>query len=200
MRTCATGGQGASSERNGFALLFMNGVLDTSVRMGLLLFLPFLLKAKGASLAIIGASLSLVFIGGAFGKFVCGWLGARVGMIRTVLATEAGTAICILAVLLAPNDVLASVASAGCNAKRHIVSALWNGSRIGAYASHGARLRSVLHRHNWLRRRRSCHLRYLGRRNRNSMCDHCYRSYCVAPFMIRGCPLRRDPRRRGRSR
>ena len=66
------------------------------------MFLPFLLKAKGASLPAIGASLSLVFIGGAAGKFVCGWLGARLGVIGTVLATETGTAVGILAVLLAP--------------------------------------------------------------------------------------------------
>ena len=88
--------------RGGFTLLFAIGVLDTSVRMGLLLFLPFLLKAKGASLPAIGAALSLVFIGGAAGKFVCGWLGARVGVIGTVLSTETGTAVGILALLLAP--------------------------------------------------------------------------------------------------
>ncbi len=89
----------------GFRLLFVIGVLDTGVRMGLLLFLPFLLKEKGASLAMIGASLSLVFIGGAAGKFVCGWLGARLGVIGMVLTTETGTAVCILAVLLAPLTV-----------------------------------------------------------------------------------------------
>jgi MFS family permease len=88
--------------RSGFALLFLIGVLDTAVRMGLLIFLPFLLKAKGASLPVIGTSLSLVFVGGAAGKFICGWLGARVGVIRTVLVTESGTAVCILAVLFSP--------------------------------------------------------------------------------------------------
>lgn len=94
--------QKKGSGHGGFTLLLIIGVLDTGVRMGLLLFLPFLLKEKGASLATIGASLSLVFIGGAAGKFVCGWLGARLGVIGTVLLTETGTAVCILAVLLAP--------------------------------------------------------------------------------------------------
>lgn len=88
--------------RNGFALLIIIGVLDTAVRMGFLIFLPFLLKAKGASLPMIGASLSLIFIGGAAGKFICGWLGSRIGVVGTVLTTEAGTAVCILAVLMAP--------------------------------------------------------------------------------------------------
>jgi MFS transporter, FSR family, fosmidomycin resistance protein len=97
--------QKTQSGRGGFTLLFIIGVLDTGVRMGLLLFLPFLLKGKGASLATIGASLSLVFIGGAAGKFVCGWMGARVGVIGTVLTTECGTAILIFAVLLAPLNV-----------------------------------------------------------------------------------------------
>lgn len=86
----------------GFKLLFAIGVLDTAVRMGLLTFLPFLLKAKGASIPMVGTALALVFIGGATGKFTCGWLGARVGVIGTVLATEGGTATLIIAVMLCP--------------------------------------------------------------------------------------------------
>jgi FSR family fosmidomycin resistance protein-like MFS transporter len=86
----------------GFALLFVIGVFDTGVRMGFLTFLPFLLKAKGAELPLIGTALALVFLGGAAGKFLCGWLGARVGVLWTVLATEGGTAAMIVAVLLLP--------------------------------------------------------------------------------------------------
>jgi FSR family fosmidomycin resistance protein-like MFS transporter len=86
----------------GFLWLLSIGVLDTAVRMGLLTFLPFLLHAKGASLPMSGLALTLVFIGGAAGKFVCGWLGERVGTLRTVLLTEGGTAACILAVLVLP--------------------------------------------------------------------------------------------------
>jgi FSR family fosmidomycin resistance protein-like MFS transporter len=86
----------------GFWLLFVIGMLDTGVRMGLLTFLPFLLKAKGASLPTVGVALALVFLGGAAGKFVCGWLGARAGVLLTVLATEGGTAACIVGVLVLP--------------------------------------------------------------------------------------------------
>jgi FSR family fosmidomycin resistance protein-like MFS transporter len=93
---------GTGAGRSGFPLLFAIGVLDTAVRMGLLMFLPFLLKAKGASLSVIGLSLSMLFFGGAAGKFICGWLGARAGVIRTVIATESATAVCILAVLFSP--------------------------------------------------------------------------------------------------
>ena len=92
----------AGAGRGGFPLLFSIGVLDTAVRMGLLTFLPFLLKAKGASLPTIGLALTLIFLGGAAGKFTCGWLGSRVGVVWTVLLTETGTAVLILAVLFLP--------------------------------------------------------------------------------------------------
>ena len=82
--------------KGGFRLLFTIGVLDTAARMGFLLFLPFLLKNKGASLTTVGLALSLVFIGGAFGKAACGWLGARLGLLATVVMTEVGTAAAIL--------------------------------------------------------------------------------------------------------
>ena len=88
--------------RGGFALLFAIGMMDTAVRMGLLTFLPFLLKAKGASVPTIGWALALVFAGGAAGKFTCGWLGARIGVLWTVLLTEGGTALAIFAVLALP--------------------------------------------------------------------------------------------------
>ncbi|RQU17536.1 MFS transporter [Burkholderia cenocepacia] len=87
---------------SGFSALFSIGVLDTAVRMGLLTFLPFLLKAKGVSPQLLGTALALVFIGGAAGKFTCGWLGARMGTVRTVLLTEGGTAACIVAVIYLP--------------------------------------------------------------------------------------------------
>ncbi|GLU33513.1 MFS transporter [Trinickia caryophylli] len=92
----------ARGSRAGFSLLFTIGVLDTAVRMGLLTFLPFLLKTKGISQPMMGTALALVFIGGAAGKFVCGWLGTRAGVTGTVLATEGGTAALIFAVMYLP--------------------------------------------------------------------------------------------------
>lgn len=93
--------RGAKS-RGGFALLLTIGILDTAVRMGFLTFLPFLLTAQGASTSVVGAALGLVFVGGAAGKFACGWLGARFGVLSTVLLTEIGTALAIFAVLVLP--------------------------------------------------------------------------------------------------
>jgi MFS transporter, FSR family, fosmidomycin resistance protein len=86
----------------GFGLLLVIGVLDSAVRMAFLLFLPFLLQAEGATLPTVGLALSLVFIGGACGKAACGWLGARLGLLATVIVTEVGTATTILAVLALP--------------------------------------------------------------------------------------------------
>jgi MFS transporter, FSR family, fosmidomycin resistance protein len=91
-----------SGARGGFTLLLIIGILDSSVRMGFLTFLPFLLREQGASLSTIGLALALVFIGGAAGKFACGWLGARFGVLATVLVTEASTAAAILSVLVLP--------------------------------------------------------------------------------------------------
>jgi MFS transporter, FSR family, fosmidomycin resistance protein len=44
----------SASGRGGFPLLLLIGILDSAVRMGLLTFLPFLLKEKGASLPTLG--------------------------------------------------------------------------------------------------------------------------------------------------
>jgi MFS family permease len=85
-----------------FYALLATGVLDSAVRMGFLTFLPFILKANGASLTQTGIALTLVFIGGAVGKFVCGWLSESLGIIKTVFVTELATALLIAIVLFAP--------------------------------------------------------------------------------------------------
>ncbi|MBN9088458.1 MAG: MFS transporter [Reyranella sp.] len=82
-----------------FWLLFAIHVADSAVRSGFLIFLPFLLQAKGADLPTIGLALSLLFAGGAAGKLVIGWLGARLGVVRSVVLTEMATTALILALL-----------------------------------------------------------------------------------------------------
>jgi MFS transporter, FSR family, fosmidomycin resistance protein len=89
----------------GFQALSAVGVIDNATRTGLLTFLPFALMAKGVGVGGVGAALALVFAGGAVGKFVCGFVAERVGVIRTVLVTEAATALGILAVVAAPGPV-----------------------------------------------------------------------------------------------
>lgn len=87
---------------HGFGLLLGIGILDSAVRMGFLLFVPFVLKAKGATLQDVGLAMTLIFAGGAVGKLVCTFLGARIGAIATVWLTEAATALGILALLPLP--------------------------------------------------------------------------------------------------
>lgn len=85
--------------RIAFPVLLSIGVIDSAVRMAFLTFLPFLLAAKGAGLPTIGLALTLVFAGGAAGKLVCAFIGARIGTIATVWLTEGLTAALILALL-----------------------------------------------------------------------------------------------------
>jgi MFS family permease len=75
------------------------GMVDSATRSAFLTFLPFLLAGKGADLPTIGVALTLVFAGGAAGKLACGLLGARIGVLRTVLLTEGATALGIAALL-----------------------------------------------------------------------------------------------------
>jgi predicted MFS family arabinose efflux permease len=94
--------QPGASRHFGFPVLLSIGVLDSATRSGFLLFLPFVLTAKGASLPTIGLALTLVFAGGAAGKLVCAFIGARIGTIATVWLTEGLTAAVIVALLPLP--------------------------------------------------------------------------------------------------
>jgi MFS transporter, FSR family, fosmidomycin resistance protein len=92
----------SSAAGHGFPLLLAIGIIDSATRMGFLTFLPFLLRAKGADLPVIGVALTLVFAGGAAGKLVCGFLGARLGVVPAVFLTEGLTAAGILILLPLP--------------------------------------------------------------------------------------------------
>jgi len=50
----------------------------------------------------VGLALTLVFAGGAAGKLVCAFIGARIGAVATVWLTESVTAIGIVALLPLP--------------------------------------------------------------------------------------------------
>lgn len=86
----------------GLRALLVTGALDSAARMGFLTFLPFLLQNKGAGSADIGVALSLLFVGGAFGKLLCGYLGARIGMMKTVWLTESATSLLIVVIIWIP--------------------------------------------------------------------------------------------------
>src|SRR5206468_12068011 len=69
---------------------------------GFLTVLPFVVIAKGSTVQAIGLALMLVFAGGAVGKFLCGALAERLGVIRTVIITEVATGGAILVLLALP--------------------------------------------------------------------------------------------------
>jgi MFS transporter, FSR family, fosmidomycin resistance protein len=96
------GATSAGRSRLAYPVLVLIGVLDSATRMGFLLFLPFVLTEKGASLPTVGLALTLVFAGGAAGKLVCAFVGARIGAIATVWLTEGLTAAVIVALLPLP--------------------------------------------------------------------------------------------------
>ena len=83
-------------DRRGFWTLSAIGFLDTATRYAFLPFLPFLLIEKGAEVESVGFALGLVFAGGAAGKFACGLLAERIGIIRSVVLTEVVTGLGIL--------------------------------------------------------------------------------------------------------
>ena len=86
----------------GFQSLTAIGMIDNATRTGFLTFLPFALIAKGSSVGGVGTALALLFAGGAVGKFACGLVAERLGVIRTVVLTEAATALGILVLIPAP--------------------------------------------------------------------------------------------------
>ncbi|MBE0615473.1 MAG: MFS transporter [Burkholderiales bacterium] len=95
----AQAGAKSTLMNRGFISLSAIGVIDSATRMGFLTLLPFVLIAKGASVTQTGFALSLTFAGGAAGKFICGMIAARAGVLRTTILTELATAAGIVALL-----------------------------------------------------------------------------------------------------
>lgn len=86
----------------GFSVLSTIGIIDSAGRTGFLTFLPFLLIAEGEGVETVGVALALVYGGGAAGKFLCGFLSQRLGIILTVVLTEMITGFGILLLLVLP--------------------------------------------------------------------------------------------------
>jgi FSR family fosmidomycin resistance protein-like MFS transporter len=84
-----------------FSALLAIGILDIATRSSLLTFLPFLLLQKEVPAAHLGFALTLLFAGGAAGKFGCGILAEWFGIIPMVVVTEALTTIGILSLFWA---------------------------------------------------------------------------------------------------
>ena len=85
-----------------FSSLLTIGIIDITTRTALLTFLPFLLLRKGIPMNQVGFGLSLLFAGGAVGKFACGILAERFGIIPMVVGTEVLTSAGILSLIWSP--------------------------------------------------------------------------------------------------
>jgi len=90
------------SLRPGFWLLLTIGAIDSATRTGFLVFLPFLMIAKGASVTTAGLALTLLFVGGAAGKLVCAYLGRWFGVVATICLTKVLTAAAMVLLLALP--------------------------------------------------------------------------------------------------
>ena len=141
-------------------MLLSIGVLDTATRMGYLLFLPFLIRARGGSSATVGLGLALLFLGGALGKASSGWLGQRVGVVGAVVATEIATAALIVVACFTPITAMLVVLP--------LLGMVLNGTSSVLYGTvpelapkgiTGRAFSVVLYRSHWLRRSRANRLR-----------------------------------------
>jgi len=88
--------------KGAFTTLSVIGMVDTAVRVVITTFGPFLFIQKGLRVESVGFALSLLFIGGAAGKLICGALAERIGIIATVVITEFITGFGILLLTLLP--------------------------------------------------------------------------------------------------
>ena len=90
----------------GFVRLCAIACIDAAARSGFLLLVPFLMVGKGLAVEHVGFALMLVFAGGAAGKFACGFIAQRLGTVRTIVITEAATALGILTAVALPMEAL----------------------------------------------------------------------------------------------
>jgi len=110
LRPARMHGDGAKTEsggwglrnREGFIALSVIEVVDASMRSAFLTFVAFLMLAKGLPEGWALVSVPLVVAGGMAGKLACGFLAERYGPVRTILVTQGGCALGILALVVLP--------------------------------------------------------------------------------------------------
>jgi MFS transporter, FSR family, fosmidomycin resistance protein len=85
-----------------FIALCMLDAVDNMTRTGFLTFIAFLLIARGLPEGWAALSVPLILTGGMAGKYACGVLAERLGVLRTIVITEVATALGILLTLAVP--------------------------------------------------------------------------------------------------
>jgi MFS family permease len=141
-------------------LLFSIHIADDLVRTGFLIFLPFLLRDKGADIPTIGLGLSLLQAGDG--------LGGREARRGAVGDPDRGGNDCPDPAVAAGRTAARAGASAGgrADAERHVLGALRHDPRIRQSRETHARLRDLLHRRLGRRRDRPTDLGFRRRRRR----------------------------------
>ena len=85
-----TSGRWGIAQPRQFTLYSVLGLLDNGIRSAIMAFLGFLLIERiGIQESAVGGMVSLVFLGGALGKLLCGLPIQKVGIKRVILITEA---------------------------------------------------------------------------------------------------------------
>ena len=83
----------------GFSALCGIMIVDNCTRNGFFTFAAFLLiQDKGVEPGTAAMAVPIILVGGMWGKLACGFLSERIGIIRTVVLTELGTAAGIVAI------------------------------------------------------------------------------------------------------
>ena len=90
-------------DRRAFTALAVIVFLDIAVQGGFLTFLAFLMIEKQVPTSLAALAVVLTLAGGILGKFGCGILAERFGIIRSLVLVECLTAAVIVAVLLSPS-------------------------------------------------------------------------------------------------
>lgn len=94
-------GWGILNWRSYSALLIVTGI-DTLVQSSALVFVAFLMLAKGLSLSLSIGTTVLLLAGGIFGKAGCGYLADRIGVRTAFTIIQSLTAIGLIAIVVSP--------------------------------------------------------------------------------------------------
>jgi MFS family permease len=105
VKPAATAAGWGIRNRQGFTVLCLIEILDSSTRTGFLTFIAFVLIAKGMPDGWAVLSVPLILVGGMVGKLACGFLAERLGIVRMIVITEVATGCGILATLALPGAV-----------------------------------------------------------------------------------------------
>ncbi|MGH1479813.1 MAG: MFS transporter [Geminicoccales bacterium] len=85
-----------------FGTLLVIISLDNVVQAGVLVFIAFLMIAKGLPLYVATMATVVLLTGGIFGKAGCGYLAERIGVCRAFVLVQVLTALGLISVIMAP--------------------------------------------------------------------------------------------------